>query len=72
MGAKRYLKRVVKSILNKPTCQFSMKREYVIKNDELRFNGKVAVITGASGAIGGAIAWRLGLSLIHISEPTRH
>ena len=57
MGAKRYLKRVVKSILNKPTCQFSMKREYVIKNDELRFNGKVAVITGASGAIGGAIAW---------------
>lgn len=60
MGAKRYLKRVVKSILNKPTCQFSMKREYVIKNDELRFNGKVAVITGASGAIGGAIAWRLG------------
>ena len=60
MGAKRYLKRVVKSILNKPTCQFSMKRESVIKNDELRFNGKVAVITGASGAIGGAIAWRLG------------
>ena len=60
MGAKSYLKRVAKAILNKPTCQFSMNREYVIKTNELRFTGNVAVITGASGAIGGAIAWRLG------------
>lgn len=60
MGAKSYLKRVAKAILNKPICQFSMKREYVIKTGELRFTGKVAVVTGASGVIGGAIAWRLG------------
>ena len=60
MGAKNYLKRIAKAILNKPTCQFSMNREYVIKTNELRFTEKVAVITGASGAIGGAIAWRLG------------
>lgn len=60
MGEKSYLRRVAKAILNKPTCQFSMNREYVIKTNELRFTGNVAVITGASGAIGGAIAWRLG------------
>ena len=60
MGAKNYLKRIAKAILNKPTCQFSMNREYVIKTNELRFTEKVAVITGTSGAIGGAIAWRLG------------
>ena len=60
MGAKSYLKRVAKAVLNKPVCQFSMNREYVIKTDELRFLGKVAAVTGASGAIGSAIAWRLG------------
>lgn len=60
MGAKGYLKRVARAILNKPTCQFSMNREYVIKTNKLRFTGEVAVVTGASGAIGGAIAWRLG------------
>lgn len=60
MGAKSYLKRVAKAILNKPTCWFSMEREYVIKTEKSRFDGKIAVITGASGAIGGAIAWRLG------------
>ena len=60
MGAKGYLKRVARAILNKPTCQFSLNREYVIKTNNLRFTGEVAVVTGASGAIGGAIAWRLG------------
>lgn len=60
MGARSYLKRVAKAILNKPMCRFSMDREYVIKQNELRFVGKVAVVTGASGAIGGSIAWRLG------------
>lgn len=60
MGMKSYLKRVAKAVLNKPTCKFSMEREYVIKQNELRLSGKVAVVTGASGAIGGAIAWRLG------------
>lgn len=51
----------MKAVLNRPVDQFSMDREYVVKQENLRFNKKVAVITGASGAIGGAIAWRLGL-----------
>ena len=59
---KNYLKRVWKAVLNRPSQQFSMEREYVIENvNQLqRFAGKVAVVTGASGTIGSAIAWRLG------------
>ncbi len=39
-----------------------MKKEYVIsKEGNGRFNEKVAVVTGGTGAIGGAIAWRLGI-----------
>lgn len=59
---KKYVKRIVKAILNRPIEQFSMEREYVIINTEnaKRFADKVAVVTGASGAIGGAIAWRFG------------
>lgn len=60
MGAKEYLKRVAKAVLNKPIYKFSMERNYVIKQGEKRFDGKIAVVTGASGVIGGAIAWRLG------------
>ena len=62
MNIKRYLKQVGKAILNKPTQQFTMEREYLIERVEQsqRFKNKVAVVTGASGVIGGAIAWRLG------------
>lgn len=57
---KRYLKRVLKALLNRPMIQYSMKKEYVIHTDaKQRFANKVAVVTGASGEIGGAIAWRL-------------
>lgn len=61
MNVKRYIKRVIKSVLNRPVDQFSMERQYIINQKNIRFDEKVAVITGASGAIGGAIAWRLGL-----------
>lgn len=59
---KAYLKRVANAVINKPVQQFTMEREYVIEKTEhaQRFAGKVAVVTGASGAIGGAIARRLG------------
>lgn len=61
MNVKRYIKRVAKSILNRPVEKFSMDKQYVINQEGVRFDKKVAVVTGASGAIGGAIAWRLGL-----------
>lgn len=61
MNIKKYVKQVGKAILNKPTQQFTMEREYVIEcSNPQRFENKVAVVTGASGTIGRAIAWRLG------------
>lgn len=62
MDIKKYVKQVGKAILNKQMQQFTMEREYIIENvvHSQRFENKVAVVTGASGAIGGAIAWRLG------------
>lgn len=60
MGVKRYIKRVAKALLNKPIDKFSMEKEYVINSDS-RFLNQIVVVTGASGYIGGAIAWRLGI-----------
>ncbi len=60
MGVKRYIKRVAKALLNKPIDKFSMEKEYVINSDS-RFLNQIVVVTGASGSIGGAIAWRLGI-----------
>lgn len=57
---KEYLKRVAKAVLNKRPMTYSMQKEYVIVTSEKgRFSGKTALVTGASGAIGGAIAYRL-------------
>lgn len=56
---KAYLKRVIKAVLNKRTA-YSMEKEYVISSKK-RFQQKIALVTGASGAIGGAIAWRLAI-----------
>lgn len=62
MNLKRYLKRIAKAILNRPIEDFSMEKEYIVSVQKAgRFDKKVAVITGGTGAIGGAIAWRLGL-----------
>ena len=62
MNLRKYLKRIIKAILNRPVEEFTMKKEYVIsKEGNGRFNEKVAVVTGGTGAIGGAIAWRLGI-----------
>lgn len=56
---RNYFKRVAKAILNKP-IRYSNEKEYIIHNDR-RFEGKVVLITGGSGAIGSAIAWRFAL-----------
>lgn len=62
MNLRKYLKRIIKAVLNRPIEEFTMEKEYVISNEENgRFNEKVAVVTGGTGAIGGAIAWRLGI-----------
>ena len=62
MNLRKYLKRIIKAIFNRPVEEFTMKKEYVIsKEGNGRFNEKVAVVTGGTGAIGGAIAWRLGI-----------
>lgn len=58
MNVKYYLKNVLKAVLNKKTY-YSNEREYIINNSDARLKGKVAVVTGAGGAIGGAIAYRL-------------
>lgn len=56
---KAYLKRVIKAVLNKRTV-YNMEKEYLISSQK-RFEQKIALVTGASGAIGGAIAWRFAL-----------
>ena len=61
MGVKDYLRRITLAVLNEPACKFSMERDYIIKQNEKRFGDKIAIVTGASGAIGGAIATRLVL-----------
>lgn len=61
MNIKKYLKRVCKSLLNRPIDYYSLEREYVVHNTDKRFAGKVAVVTGGSGALGGAIAKRLAI-----------
>ena len=62
MNLRKYLKRIIKAVLNRPIEEFTMEKEYVISNEENgRFNEKVAVVTGGTGTIGGAIAWRLGI-----------
>lgn len=57
---RNYLKRIIKAILNKPTVIFSNSKEYVI-SESRRFENKTVFVTGASGAIGGAIAWRFAV-----------
>jgi len=56
---KKYIKRVVRSILNMPIETYSTQKEYVINTDGIRLKDKVALITGASGALGRAISIRL-------------
>ena len=56
---KAYLKKVIKAVLNK-TSEYSMDKEYVISSNK-RFQKKIVLVTGASGAIGGAIAWRFAI-----------
>ncbi len=57
-----YIKRVILAILGRPVAKFSMEKNYVIYTGNYkRFQNKIAVVTGASGAIGSAIAWRLGV-----------
>lgn len=59
---KAYIKRVLKAILNRPISKVSLEKEYIIQtNTGTRFKGKTAIVTGASGAIGSAIASRLSL-----------
>lgn len=63
-----YLKRVARAVFNRPDPIqvvekhiYSTDKEYLIKVNEKRFMNQVAIITGASGCLGGAIAWRLAL-----------
>lgn len=60
MNVKKYCKRIIKVLLNKPVEEFTIEKEYKFLNMK-RFENKVAVVTGGTGAIGGAIVWRLGL-----------
>ena len=53
----RYLKDIGRAVLNRKTV-YSNSKEYFI-TDMRRFEGKTAVVTGASGAIGSAVAKRL-------------
>ena len=54
MNLRKYLKRIIKAVLNRPIEEFTMEKEYVISNEENgRFNEKVAVVTGGTGTIGG-------------------
>lgn len=58
---RQYIKRVIKAVLNRPVEQqhYSMDKNYVINvGADKRFENKIVFVTGASGAIGGAIAWR--------------
>ena len=57
---KHYIKRLIKAILNKPYFRHTQSKTYVIDSKK-RFEGKVVMITGASGAIGSAIAKRFAL-----------
>jgi len=57
MGAKSYIKRVVKAVLNKPSCVYKAEKNYIItENMNDKLSGKVAIVTGASGTIGRSIS----------------
>lgn len=55
---KAYIKRVYNAVLNKPV--YTMEKNYEVHTDGKHI-GKVALVTGGSGAIGSAIAKRLAL-----------
>lgn len=56
MGVRNYLKRVVKTVLNKPVCVYQAEKNYIIKDTNDELVGKVAVITGANGTLGRSIS----------------
>lgn len=51
-----YFKRVLKAILNKQQ-NYTNEKQYVVNNNN-RFDDKIVIITGGTGAIGSAIAFR--------------
>ena len=59
MNIKRYIKRLLKAFLNKPFATYSLEKDYLLSDSHQPLKNKVALVTGASGTIGGAIAWIL-------------
>ncbi len=66
---KQYIKRVIKAVLNKPIVEkvtepilYDLSKEYkIVVSEAKRFEGKIALVTGASGWLGGAISKRLAV-----------
>lgn len=64
---KNYLKRVIKAVLNEPIVErisepvlYTAAKDYqIVVSEKRRFEGKVALVTGASGWLGCAISKRL-------------
>ena len=60
MNIKKYIKRIFNAILNRPLMIYTTEKEYSLSSNFSReLQNQVALVTGASGAIGGAIAWKL-------------